>query len=378
MNDYFSIPCKKEVITTSCVVCDTGEGVRYSFRIVDMDLLVEQNSNYIKHNGGYYRLESSGDLTLCHVGNVVGSIHIPRSIMINEKEYFVTKIGSCVRYIGTLYHVHRDKRRKEESEYLEVSVGAFYGTKNLVSCHFPSSVKVIEPLIWGMNSPDYDIQTMMSNSSKTSLREIYFEDNKCDLESIEEGVFNGCPLDMDILQFPEGLRRIGANQLSYPAKVNEIILPSTIESIGYRAFGVCHGLKRINLPDGLKDLGDNFIEISLIKENINIPQKIKDVPVLEWDMSDRFKHSRRIPCVVIHNRKKDVFVPKETSKYCTIKYVDENGKCKTKRRILLSINYFFPCDNYYSDFKERLYIFGYLLLCFLVVIVSSILVWLCS
>lgn len=375
MSNYYSMPLDENTTYTTCY-----SRVRYVFKKVDMDLLVKQNSNYIKHNGGYYRLESSGDLTLCHVGDVAGSIHIPKSIMINEKEYFVTKIGSCVRYIGTLYHVHRDKRRKEESEHLEVSVGAFFGTKNIVSCHFPSSVKVIEPLIWGINSLDFDIRQMLTEtsireiSSETSIREIYFEDNKCDLESIEEGVFNGCPLDMDILQFPEGLRRIGANQLSSTAKVNEIILPSTIESIGYRAFGVCHGLKRINLPDGLKDLGDNFIEISLIKENINIPQKIKDVPVLEWDMRDRFKHSRRIPCLVIHNRKKDVFVPKKTSKYCTIKYVDENGKYKTKRRILLSINYFFPCDNYYLDFKKRLYIFGYLLLCFLVVIVLSILV----
>lgn len=51
--------------------------------------------------------------------------------------------------------------------------------------------------------------------------------------------------------------RVIADNAFYSADIQNIVLPTKLRSIGYRAFGYCDGLKSITLPESLEKVGNN-------------------------------------------------------------------------------------------------------------------------
>ena len=73
---------------------------------------------------------------------------------------------------------------------------------------------------------------------------------------------------------------IGAYAFEYNDQVTEVILPNTIEYIGYSAFYDCTALNKINLPNQLKSIGDNAFGYTAL-ESVVIPQS---VTYLGWNV----------------------------------------------------------------------------------------------
>lgn len=75
---------------------------------------------------------------------------------------------------------------------------------------------------------------------------------------------------------PEGLpiTRIGDNAF-YRRKLTSVVIPNTVESIGYDAFGVC-ALKEVKLPDALKDI-EGFAFYNNKLEKVEFGNNVKTI-----------------------------------------------------------------------------------------------------
>lgn len=337
-NDYVNTNCKKIIDMTikeesHYRIMEINDSGIYNnipeVKVGGGNYTIEPNSQF-KYDYCYYRLESNGELVFISTGEASGRLVIPKSILINGKEHYVTQIGEMVRYnLIYTYYPGSDRRKKPKTDNYVIPLGAFFGTK-VTECVFPSTLREFSGnIVWGSNvnrgSLGMDLILRYDNLSKCHLKKISFSDDGTGaLESIGSKVFSSCNLEMDCLRLPEGLRHIG--EYAFSGKIDKIKLPSTIETIGNNAFWYCI-IKSINLPEGLEDVGNNFIDITYCVEKIEFPSTIKRIPQLEWNTSDRWdKALKSLPEIVVNNGKMDVIVDKMTSKNCKIEYVDKTGK----------------------------------------------------
>ncbi len=76
---------------------------------------------------------------------------------------------------------------------------------------------------------------------------------------------------------PEGIRSIGQGALRN-ADMQSIQLPSTLESIGARAFSGCYALKQIDIPNSVVSIGKGAFEYCDALREITLPSGIKTLP----------------------------------------------------------------------------------------------------
>ncbi len=118
-----------------------------------------------------------------------------------------------------------------------------------------------------------------------SLKEINWPKN---LKVIGDSAFRNTPISSAIL--PEGLLEIGDDAfrvgneasiepMSEYARLKELVIPSTVEKIGNRAFfGQARITSAIQLPAGLKELGKYAFEGASVSGDIVIPKGITQIP----------------------------------------------------------------------------------------------------
>lgn len=289
----------------------------------------ESNSvNILKGNRFFYKkclyqLEDYDEITFLSAGDAVGRLIIPKNISINGKDYPVTKMGSYIRCQYDITYYHGDRRRKPTNESGELLVGAFWGTK-ITDCVIPPSIREIEEVIWA-NRANTLYATL---PSEPKIKEIIFsEESPSQLRTIDNNVFYNCHFEMGTLKLPEGLRKIGSN--SFCGNFTKVILPSTLEQIDESAFWKC-SIKSMKLNDGLEYLGPNFVDLYHFTEKLEIPSSVINIPQLEWTFEERWEIAKKLPCIVIHNNKKDVEVDKITKKYCRLEYIDASEKKEIK------------------------------------------------
>lgn len=141
-----------------------------------------------------------------------------------------------------------------------ITSSVFYECENLSNVVFPSTLKTIgNSAFWG-----------------TKLERISLPEG---LLNIEDNAFYGTKLTEIIV--PEGVISIGDfafsgklfSEESSPS-VEKIVLPSTLKTIGYMAFGDCSKVTEISLPDGLEEIGTAVFENMRIV-TLRIPQSVK-------------------------------------------------------------------------------------------------------
>lgn len=305
----------------------------------DREYIIGINQPF-KYKDSYYKLEEYGEITFCHTGDASGHLVIPKTIFINGTIYPVTKIGHitrCKNAYSTDHYVDIENEIKERIvSYYTLEVGAFWGSE-VTSCHFPSSIKEIEPIIWQniLEARESSIKKELKEVSESSLTEITFEPQS-DLTILNPYAFANVGLVMNTLTLPEGLRIIGPHAIE--GTFNKIVLPSTIEYIGEEALWYC-SIQNINLPDNITSLEYNFIDLYHINGFLEIPSSIKNIPLLEWSIDERWNKTTSIPKLLIHNDQKDVSIHKKTFKYCMIEFINNEGKHKKYNRWY--INYLF-------------------------------------
>ena len=92
--------------------------------------------------------------------------------------------------------------------------------------------------------------------------------------------FKGCK-NLRKVTLGEGITEVTSNYFN-KATLEEITLPSTLETIGADTFANCKKLENVELNDGIKTIGDGAFEDSLI-ESITIPGTVRSMGYLVFN-----------------------------------------------------------------------------------------------
>lgn len=89
--------------------------------------------------------------------------------------------------------------------------------------------------------------------------------------------------EISAISLPEGLTHIGdlafCNCSTLVAEHRNIVIPSTVTSIGKMAFRACTNLKSVSLPEGLDSIGDEAFRSCVALDSITIPSTVTDIGV---------------------------------------------------------------------------------------------------
>ena len=120
------------------------------------------------------------------------------------------------------------------------------------------------------NSIGEDRASVLTNSSDSRVEKTVEEENRKRLDYFEELNASGASR----IEIPEGMTVIDSNAFKNNTKLKEVILPSTLKSIGTSAFEGT-SLSKIELPSSLTYIGKNaFANIKTLTE-VTIPKSVE-------------------------------------------------------------------------------------------------------
>mmetsp|Transcript_9074 Transcript_9074/g.21567 ORF Transcript_9074/g.21567 Transcript_9074/m.21567 type:complete len:672 (+) Transcript_9074:62-2077(+) len=101
------------------------------------------------------------------------------------------------------------------------------------------------------------------------------------VETIGDRAFDGCHL-VTTIQLADSnnggiLRHIGMRAFASCARLTEVRIPSTIETLDNGAFAWCKSLCTIHLPHGLRQISDNLLERCLALQHISLPSTVETI-----------------------------------------------------------------------------------------------------
>ena len=99
-----------------------------------------------------------------------------------------------------------------------------------------------------------------------------------DTTTINDYAFNECK-KLEKIIIPEGIKSIGNNGFSNCINLTDISLPDTVEYLGYSVFYNCTKLKNIKLSSILKEIEPASFEQCIALENLIIPEKIEKISI---------------------------------------------------------------------------------------------------
>ncbi len=119
----------------------------------------------------------------------------------------------------------------------------------------------------------------------TSLEEVTFTS---EFDAISEWMFYGCTSLKTIVDFPEGVKLIGAHAFENCAALDNVVVPNTVTSIGEAAFSGCAALTSIKLNNALTSIGKSaFYGTSLT--TIDIPYLVSTIDIGAFSSCDKLE-----------------------------------------------------------------------------------------
>lgn len=114
-------------------------------------------------------------------------------------------------------------------------------------------------------------KTVQSSAYRDDLdiKEVIIYEGVVELENY---AFCGCK-NLESVQLPNGLKRIGWGVFKDCKKLKNIVIPDTVEELGQEAFRGCSSLENLSLPDSVQEIGWSAFESSGIKY-MKIPEGI--------------------------------------------------------------------------------------------------------
>lgn len=147
--------------------------------------------------------------------------------------------------------------------------GAFDGT-NLTSVFIPQNV-YFDSAPFSNCKKMQEITVSADNPYFTSIDGVLFGKDKKKLIQYPAGKTGNAYI------VPTGVTHIG-NKAFYGCALSSIVLPNSLEEIGYDAFCHCEKLTGITLPNSVKEIGSGAFMSCFELTTINIPNKVKKIP----------------------------------------------------------------------------------------------------
>ena len=230
------------------------------------------NPSYSSDENGVLFNKDKTELLQYPIGNTRENYEIPCTVKRIGDEAFINVDGLLDSEYGeSLYSSGYLKNITIPNSVTEIGLGAF-AWSNIENIVIPDSVENIEDGAFQgcINLETVTIGKGLSNIGTEvflfckSLEKITVDEENKNFSSDENGIlFNK---DKTVLiQCPNGI------------KLEQYIVPDTVEEIGYKAFQVCSNLKQIILQDGIKTIDRYAFEGCANLESIYIPKSVTSI-----------------------------------------------------------------------------------------------------
>jgi len=210
------------------------------------------------------------------------------------KDYTEVTIPSEIKYNNYTYPVKT------------IGISAFEGCKNLQSVTLPSSIKAIYTdafygctKLGSINLPEglttiykrafYNCNltsitipstvTSMGNGAFNSnpLTSVVWKPKACSIGTDSDAPFYSSASTITSFTFGDQVETVPAYLCQGMSKIEEIVLPPSVKSLGQNAFMNCTSLKSINLPVTQKTLPVSFFEGCSALESIELPATLTTI-----------------------------------------------------------------------------------------------------
>lgn len=172
----------------------------------------------------------------------------------------------------------RDKITEVKIKDGVTSIGtrAFENCKNLSSVKIPDSVTSI-------GSDAFDKTPFLNNEGNWKDGMLFIDDYLIKSENTIDGI---CAIK-------PGTKVIAGSAFSNCEHLSEVIIPSSVISIGDHAFFYCTGLTKITIPDSVTSIGVSAFENCKCLASVTIPDSVTNIG------RDIFKYCERLSCITI-------------------------------------------------------------------------------
>ena len=197
---------------------------------------------------------------------------------------------------------------------ISISDNAFASCINLKSITIPSRATNIGARAFQGCKNLIEINVANTNSKYASVNGVLYNKSKTELICCPEGqmkvtipssvtsigyrAFSGCT-NLDSIIIPNGVTSIGEYAFCCCTGLLTIELPNSVTNIGDYAFIMCYNLLNLDIPDGVINIGKGAFECSSLM-NVTIPSSIKSI----GDYA--FYGCINLKCIEIHDNVTDI------------------------------------------------------------------------
>ena len=266
----------------------------------------ESDFECIEENGSWVIKKYNGTGSVVNVPPIINGKEVNgiSALAFSQKECVTVYLPEGIETIGNSAFEGCKKLEKIQlpKTLKEFGYRSFGECSSLKCIVIPEGIKSLNPALFEMCE---NLETVTLPSALTeignsafkkclALKEISFPSK---LERIGLEAFSGCKslknlfvpktikefssaftsAGIETLVLEEGLTNIGDYAFS-GIEIKEVMIPSSVEKIGYGAFYGCEKLSKITLAEGIKYLDIRFIEKTAIKEII-IPSSVSETPL---------------------------------------------------------------------------------------------------
>ena len=161
-----------------------------------------------------------------------------------------------------------------------ISSDAFYGCSKLANVNLHEGITTIgQRAFWGCKLTEITIPSTVTSIGNAAFKgnpttTIVWKPASCSIGTDDSAPFYSTDSKVTSFTFGDSVQVIPAYLCKWMNKIETIVIPATVTSIGQAAFMYCKGIKSLVFPQGIKTVATSVLEGCTALEEVMIPSSV--------------------------------------------------------------------------------------------------------